>query len=438
MHNPDWKYFHSEHCHFVFHVPTASILQVPEALSQALLENKHDEVFSNLQKHIKSSEELVSSHINIKSTYAKATADKLLNIRHIALNVAERCNLRCTYCYAGQKGDYGSDTLMSFDLAKRSIQFFSSKEKHLEITFFGGEALLNFKLIKNIVEWSSSQQGTYSFSLTSNGVLLNSSHIDFFKKHKFKINISYDGSSAQTLQRTQNLNLTQNIESKLLNFKETLKELRSFHIKATLSKKFIENFPDDMFKILNSYSYNIQYARVASSDPLLKFDSKDVEKLNLYLTQMVESLLKIQAFDKIMRIGNLRSWIRKLHYGKDQAFCGAGLSYLSVSTRGRFYLCHRFTEDEEECVGDIDSGLKLEKLEKIRFIRTHSQEPCKSCWMRKVCKGGCFHENKMHSGNIDRIDPLFCKLQDTEMTLALRIYISLLKRAPQILQEYMK
>jgi uncharacterized protein len=121
-----------------------------------------------------------------------------------------------------------------------------------------------------------------------------------------------------------------------------------------------------------------------------------------------------------------------------EAFCGAGLNYVSVSTSGRFYLCHRFTEDEEESVGEIDKGLNMEKLGKVLALRGRTQEPCRSCWMRNLCQGGCFHEHKKATGNIGSIDPIFCQLQETEMTLALRTYITLRNKAPELLSEVLE
>lgn len=378
-------------------------------------------------------EELSKSLIH-SSPYEEKTS---VSIRHIALNVAERCNLRCTYCYAGE-GDYGNDSLMSFDVACKAIRFFSKKDKPLHIAFFGGEPLLNFELIKNVVEWCKTEESAYSFSLTTNAVLLNPQHMDFFTKNKFAIKVSYDGKSLQSVQRTHNTQLTGRIENKLQKFEADLLKLRSFQLRSTISRAHIDSFAINLLNTLNSFQYRIQYARVSSNHKRELFTLEDAKKLSALLEEVVEHWIDEKDWNTLLRIGNFKSMIRKLHYGQEEPFCGAGINYLSVSTRGRFYLCHRFTEDEEECFGDVENGINEEKFRYIQSLRGRLKEPCSSCWMRNLCQGGCFHEHKMARGHIANIDPVFCYLQDKEMKLALKAYVSLNTHAPDLLSEFVK
>src|SRR3989338_1324722 len=191
----DWKTFVSEHCFFLFHVPSSSIVQVPERIAQSL----QSEIPNS---HLEELQVLGNSLITSKA-YEHITPSP---ITHIALNVAERCNLRCTYCYAGD-GDYGSNSLMSFETARKAILFFAREQSVLHISFFGGEPLLNFALVKEVAEWCATLNFSFRFSLTTNGVLLNESHLEFFKTHKFELKISYDGKELQNTQRTHNVKL---------------------------------------------------------------------------------------------------------------------------------------------------------------------------------------------------------------------------------------
>ncbi len=86
-------------------------------------------------------------------------------------------------------------------------------------------------------------------------------------------------------------------------------------------------------------------------------------------------------------------------------------------------------------MGDLETGLQQNKLDAILALRGRTQEPCRSCWMRHFCQGGCFHEHKMATGHIGHIDPVFCQLQDLEMNLAFRVYLTLKELAPELLAE---
>jgi uncharacterized protein len=419
----DWKFFVSEACFFVFHAPSSSILQLPETLWNGLQSN------ASLDRWIDFEQE---THSLLQKQKEETLPE--VSINHLALNVAELCNLRCTYCYAGD-GDYGNKSLMSFELARRVVQAFIKQDQVLHLVFFGGEPLLNFQVIQELVLWCEDQPTSFRYSLTTNAVLLTASHIEFFKTYKIALNISYDGPRLQQKQRTPR---SQQVEKKLQMFEEDLKTLRDFSLRATLSREHLSLFADDFLSNLNSYSYRLHYTKVSSKRAHEMFYKEDIDKLSVILNTLVDHLIHKQAWSKILRISNLKTHIRNIHHGQSKPFCGAGLNYISVSTRGRYYLCHRFTEDEEQCMGDIERGLDQEKLQNIQSLRTGGREPCRSCWMRLSCKGGCFHEHKMARGDISRIDPIFCQLQDMEMTLALKTYITLKNKAPEVLAEALK
>ena len=412
----DWKTFTVGNRFFLWHIPSSSILQVSKDLWQCARGQISPESLDKLQ----------NLSASLSKSYSCAQTPSI-KITHIALNVAERCNLRCTYCYAGD-GDYGNDSLMSLTTAQKAIRSFANPDYPLHISFFGGEALLNFSLIQDVVNWCSEQKETFRYSLTSNGVLLNEKHLEFFKKHSFHLKVSYDGKSLQTTQRTQNPNLTRNLEDKLLKFEHALHELRSFELRMTLSREGLSSTTQNILDTLTSYNYRVNYARVSSQHPKHQFTQEDVQTLQTLLKQTVTHLLEKEDWDALMRLGNLKTLLRKFQEGEQGPFCGAGLNYLSVSTRGRFYLCHRFTEDEEECLGDLEHGLDPDKVARIVELRSARKEPCSSCWMRKMCQGGCFHEHKMGRGRIDSIDPIFCQLQDTEMQIAFEVYLALKER----------
>ena len=69
------------------------------------------------------------------------------DIQSVTLVITQGCNLRCSYCFAGN-GDYGRKSQMDFDTAKKTINYFSYRKKSLEIIFFGGKLFLITSLLK--------------------------------------------------------------------------------------------------------------------------------------------------------------------------------------------------------------------------------------------------------------------------------------------------
>ncbi len=91
---------------------------------------------------------------------------------------------------------------------------------------------------------------------------------------------------------------------------------------------------------------------------------------------------------------NLVNALRELHRGTHRPYpCGAGAGYLGVSADGELFACHRFVNDADGAMGDLLTG--VDQMQQLRWLaerHVHRQEPCRQCWARYLCGGGCHHE----------------------------------------------
>ena len=121
-------------------------------------------------------------------------------IKSMCINISHDCNLRCEYCFAA-KGDFGQGRcLMSFETAKKAIDFIianSGTRHNLEVDFFGGEPLMNFDVVKQTVEYARSiekeHNKNFRFTITTNGLLLDDEKIDYINKEMSNVVLSLDG-----------------------------------------------------------------------------------------------------------------------------------------------------------------------------------------------------------------------------------------------------
>jgi uncharacterized protein len=121
-------------------------------------------------------------------------------VKALCLHIAHDCNLRCRYCFAG-KGDYnGERGKMSVSVGKKAIDFVinsSGNRRNIEIDFFGGEPLLNLDTVKEIVEYAREKEKEFNkhfrFTITTNGILLNDSNMDYLNDTMDNIVLSIDG-----------------------------------------------------------------------------------------------------------------------------------------------------------------------------------------------------------------------------------------------------
>lgn len=137
--------------------------------------------------------------------YKKVTRKDLLRnlgqVRQIALEVTEQCNLHCVYCCYGdlfkkiQQGKYGDrKKIVNYLKTLLTLRAEQGNQRPLRITFYGGEALLRFDIIKECVDLSRKilTKTELSFGMTTNGVLL-SRNLKYLVENGFYITISLDG-----------------------------------------------------------------------------------------------------------------------------------------------------------------------------------------------------------------------------------------------------
>jgi uncharacterized protein len=91
---------------------------------------------------------------------------------------------------------------------------------------------------------------------------------------------------------------------------------------------------------------------------------------------------------------NMVNAMREIERGTHRPYpCGAGAGYLGVSADGDLSACHRFVGDEAGSMGSLREGVDLDRQAQWLLERhVHRQEPCRSCWARYLCGGGCHHE----------------------------------------------
>jgi uncharacterized protein len=131
-----------------------------------------------------------------------------------------------------------------------------------------------------------------------------------------------------------------------------------------------------------------------------------------------------------MRFSNLFTAISQIHRGHSLPLpCGAGANYLSANAEGDFYTCHRTIDDERFHLGDLSAGPSDDlRAEFLSARHVDRQEPCRSCWARYLCGGGC-HAEVIASGRHG------CDFIRGWLEYSLRFHHWVLDHAPQVLSE---
>ena len=161
---------------------------------------------------------------------------------HLLLN--EKCNFHCGYCYSAAGRSNAELDMKQIEVI---LRFFLSSErkapKKRTVMFMGGgEPMLSWNLLKEatlLAESIGQEQGVeVDFSLTTNGSIMNNEMMEFFKTHRFTIQISFE--VLPDVQRAQRgpfdqvaANVT-NISSKGINH----------YVRATITKDNVDRIPE--------------------------------------------------------------------------------------------------------------------------------------------------------------------------------------------------
>jgi len=355
-------------------------------------------------------------------------------LRAISLAVAQKCNMGCTYCYA-QEGDFGGPAKampMAVALAavERLVEGAQSGDR-VNLAFLGGEPLIARKVIRAATETAAklaeARRIRIGFSITTNGTLLTSDDADFFDHHGFAVSISLDGIGAAHDRQRPFKGGHGSFEHILDRVQPLLARQGRMQVSArvTVTPGNLE-LTRTLAELVALGFHSVGFSPMLSAPS--RRDEMNRDALAVMLKQMIACG---QEFERAMSAGvrypfaNMVNAMKEIHRGTHRPYpCGAGAGYLGVSAEGDFSACHRFVNDEAGAMGSVKAGVDRARQNSWLWSRhVHRQEPCRSCWARYLCGGGCHHE-VIHRGR-----PA-CAYIRGWLHYCLQAYVRLLDRRP--------
>jgi uncharacterized protein len=102
--------------------------------------------------------------------------------------------------------------------------------------------------------------------------------------------------------------------------------------------------------------------------------------------------------------------------------CGAGFEYLAVAPDGELYPCHQFVGHSEFSLGNLERGLTNPGLmERFKHNNILIKEPCRTCWAKFYCSGGCHASSYFNNGDLSIPDELTCEMQRKRIECAIMV-----------------
>ncbi len=321
----------------------------------------------------------------------------------LSLNIAQTCNLSCSYCYADE-GRFGGDSkLMPLETAKLAIRrhIRQSDSGSVSVGFIGGEPLLNRAVLHESVAFAAAEAALrkvrITFGITTNGTLLSRADIALLSAHPFAVTISLDGTREAHDARRRTKSGSPSFDGILERAAPLLSEpgLAKIAARVTLTRRFL-----DVSACLNRLA-SAGFAEIGVSplrtgpDASLRLVGGDWDVLlDAMKTAAGREWARVKDTLEPLRFSNFATAMKQLFRGACDALpCRAAAGYVSLGADGRYYTCHR-TVGETACdLGGVQSGPSAEARRAfVEGRRVDEQEPCRSCWARYLCGGGCHAE----------------------------------------------
>ena len=324
-------------------------------------------------------------------------------IHALSLAIAQKCNLGCTYCYA-QQGEFGGQPRnMALDSALQAVALLVSgaaSGAKLNLAFLGGEPLVNRSVLRaatlHAVELAKRRGVTITFSITTNGTLVNESDAEFFEVHGFAVTVSLDGARAAHDAQRPFKNGRGSFDVVMKKLKPLLAIQKQMQVSArvTVTPQNL-NLRETLDEFVSAGFHSVGFS------PMLASPTGHGEMQADELEVMLDAMIACgHEFERRAREGqrypfaNMVNAMREIGRGTHRPYpCGAGAGYLGVSADGELSACHRFVGDESGAMGSLQDGVNREaQADWLETRHVHRQEPCNSCWARYLCGGGCHHE----------------------------------------------
>jgi len=324
-------------------------------------------------------------------------------IHALSLAVAQKCNLGCTYCYAEQGSFGGAAKNMPWETAKEAVELLVSgaaEGARLNLAFLGGEPLVNRPVIRAATRHAAAlakDRGLeITFSITTNGTLVTAEDAEFFEEHGFAVTVSLDGPREAHDALRPYKSGRGSFDRIFRNVTALLAEQREMQVSArvTVTPRNLD-LPRTLDQFIEAGFHSVGFS------PLLASPTGQDEMERDDLERMLDGMIACgRAFERHTLAGrrypfaNMLNAIKEIRRGTHRPYpCGAGAGYLGVSADGELAACHRFVGDDAGSMGSlaigVDRGRQAEWLAERHVDR---QEPCRSCWARYLCGGGCHHE----------------------------------------------
>lgn len=336
-------------------------------------------------------------------------------LQKLTLQVTQNCNFRCKYCIYSEEGNSlqrsHSSANMSWETAEKALNFLwkhSADSSSVNIAFYGGEPLLQMPLIERAIEYSERlfKGKKLTFSMTTNGTLLNKEKILYFQEHDVSLMISLDGPKEINDKYRVFANGTGTYDTVIEKFALVRETAPEYAKKLMIS--MVMDPVNDFDYINNLKEEDINGLYIMSSIVDKDYDGEKAVFSNSYTWKnRYQRFLAISSFLNRYEEEKVSPILKSVHSEIEKRFdienlpglyvsdapggpCIPGQLRLFCDVSGKFFPCERVSENSSlMCIGTIEEGFYIDNAKKLLNVGEVTADACKNCWCIRHCNLCC-------------------------------------------------
>jgi uncharacterized protein len=346
----------------------------------------------------------------------------------LTLFLDHACNLRCTYCYNGQK----FSRPMPRDVARRALDVAldACRGPDLVVALFGGEPLLDLGLVRDVVALAREAAGQRGkplrFHVTTNGTLLDDERVALLRENDFTAQVSLDGCREAHDATRRFADGSPSHHVVVENTRRLMAAGVRVRVVSVMDPANVAHLADSLDFLADLGVRHLHFA----PNVLGHWDDDACSRMEQGLRALGDRYMERLRRGMDLRLDPLHGKM-VTHLATEECRsvrCAFGQDELAVAPSGRLYPCDRMVRadsDDDACMGDVWSGVDAVRLERLLAPRRTLDAECAACDLRDRCTHWCGCANWETTRNPGRPSALQCWLERAFVAEADRVAATL-------------
>lgn len=321
------------------------------------------------------------------------------------IQITNRCNLKCKYCYMDANKNLLDLSFSRFEEIIKKFQVLGIRNVMLS----GGEPCLHRDIVKMITYLS---EHGLKVGLVTNGTICSQELLQCLEENSVTVQVSVDSVEQEGYFYSRGVN-------KLETVLKIIKKMQEKNIELSLSNT-LNNYTIEKVNTIVNYAlenriHTLHFCFLIPSDRCKR------NNVNMHgVSSVLRELYKIQISNYTrIQIGVIENYVRSIGIDKKICcFCNsmAGKN-IEVLPNGDIYQCGAMESKLSECPRPNIFELSLEELQNVlsKFIKKTGVDilsTCKECDVKNICRGGCRAISYQVNGSLLGEQPLCHELHD--------------------------